>query len=92
MTPHIKRWISGVIAVPMLFTIIFYGSEVVFCVFIIVIIIGAVIEYNRMVFNGGFVREKLQVLIIAILIPLAAFSGDLRILLAVIALSTLDVF
>ncbi|MGA3208369.1 MAG: phosphatidate cytidylyltransferase [Syntrophales bacterium] len=92
MTPHIKRWISGVIAVPMLFTIIFYGSEVVFCVFIIVIIIGAVIEYNRMVFNGGFVREKLQVLIIAILIPLAAFSGDLRILLAVIALSTLAVF
>ena len=92
MTPHIKRWISGVIAVPILFAIIFYGSEVVFSAFIIIVILGAVIEYNRMVFNGGFVREKLQALIIAILIPLAAFSGDLRIVLAVIAFSMLAVF
>ena len=92
MTPHVKRWISGVIAVPILFAIIFYGSEVVFSAFIIIVILGAVIEYNRMVFNGGFVREKLQALIIAILIPLAVFSGDLRIVLAVIAFSLLAVF
>ena len=92
MTPHIKRWISGVIAVPILFAIIFYGSEVVFSAFIIIIIIGAVIEYNRMVFNGGFFPEKLQALIIAILVPLAAFSGDLRIVLAVIAFSMIAVF
>ena len=37
-------------------------------------------------------REKLQGLIIAVLIPLAAFSGDLRIVLAVIAFSMLGVF
>jgi phosphatidate cytidylyltransferase len=92
MTPHIKRWISGVIAVPILFAIIFYGSEVVFSAFIIIVILGAVIEYNRMVFNGGFVPEKLQALIIAILVPLAAFSGDLRIALAVIAFSMIAVF
>jgi phosphatidate cytidylyltransferase len=92
MTPHIKRWISGVIAVPILFAVIFYGSEVVFSAFIIIVILGAVIEYNRMVFNVGFVREKLQGLIIAALIPLAVFSGDLRIVLAVIAFSMLVVF
>jgi phosphatidate cytidylyltransferase len=92
MTPHIKRWISGVIAVPILFAVIFYGSEVVFSVFIIIVILGAVIEYNRMVFNGGFFPEKLQALIIAILVPLAAFSGDLRIVLAVIAFSMIAVF
>jgi phosphatidate cytidylyltransferase len=92
MTPHIKRWISGVIAVPILFAIIFYGSEVVFSAFIIIVILGAVIEYNRMVFNGGFVPEKLQALIIAILVPVAAFSGDLRIVLAVIAFSMIAVF
>jgi len=92
MTPHIKRWISGVIAVPILFAVIFYGSEVVFSAFIIIVILGAVIEYNRMVFNGGFFPEKLQALIIATLIPLAAFSGDLRIVLAVIAFSMIAVF
>jgi phosphatidate cytidylyltransferase len=92
MTPHIKRWISGVIAVPILFAIIFYGSEVVFSAFIIIVILGAVIEYNRMVFNGGFVPEKLQALIIAILVPFAFFLGDLRIVLAVIAFSMIAVF
>jgi phosphatidate cytidylyltransferase len=92
MTPHVKRWISGVIAVPILFAIIFYGSEVVFSVFIIIVILGGVIEYNRMVFDEGFFREKLQALIIAVLIPLAVFSGDLHIVLAVIASSMLAVF
>ncbi|HET6460209.1 MAG TPA: phosphatidate cytidylyltransferase [Syntrophales bacterium] len=92
MTPHIKRWISGLIAAPLLFAIIFYGSEAVFAAFIIMVIEGAVVEYNRMVFNEGFVREKLQGLVIALLIPIAAFSGDLRVVLAVIAFSMLGTF
>jgi phosphatidate cytidylyltransferase len=92
MTPHTKRWVSGIIAVPLLVAIILYASEEFFAAFIIAIIIGAVIEYNRMVFGEGFVREKLQGLIIAVLIPLAAFSGDLRIVSAVIAFSLFGVF
>jgi len=92
MTPHMKRWISGVVAVPLLVAIIFYGSEEVFDAFIVIIILGALIEYNRMVFDEGFSREKLQGLIIAVLIPLAVSSGDLRIVLAVIALSMIGVF
>ena len=70
--------------------ILWFGS--VFAAFIIIIIEGAVVEYNRMVFNEGFVREKLQGLIIAVLIPIAVFSGDLRIVLAVIAFSMLGTF
>jgi len=92
MSPHLKRWISGVIAVPILFAVIFYGSEVLFTAFITVIILGAVIEYNRMAFNEGSTWEKREGLIIAILIPLAAFSGDFRIVLAVITFSVLSVF
>ena len=92
MTPHVKRWIAGVVAVPLLVAIIFYGSEEVFAAFIIIVILGALIEYNRMVFNEGFSREKLQGLVIAVLIPLAASSGDLRIVLAVIAFSMIGVF
>jgi phosphatidate cytidylyltransferase len=92
MTPHAKRWISGIIAVPPLFAIILWGSEAVFGALITVVVVGAVFEYNRMVFDGGFAREKLQGVIIAVLICLAAFSGDLRIVLAVIAFSMLAVF
>ncbi len=92
MSPHIKRWISGIIAVPILFAIIFYGSEVVFTAFITFVILGAVIEYNRMVFNGGFTWEKWEGLAVALLIPLAVFSGDFDIVLAVIAFSLLGVF
>ena len=92
MSPHIKRWISGVIAVPILFAIIFYGSEVVFTAFITFVILGAVIEYNRMVFNGGFTWEKWEGLTVALLIPLAVFWGDLHIVLAVIVFSVLSIF
>lgn len=89
MSAHIKRWLSGIIAVPILFAVIFYGSEAVFAAFIILIIFGAVIEYNRMVFNGEFIWEKGQGLILAVLVPLAAFTGDLRLVLVVITFSVL---
>jgi len=54
MTPHIKRWITGIIAVPVLFAVIMYGSECVFTAFIMIISLGAVIEYNRMVFSDDY--------------------------------------
>ncbi|HUH65627.1 MAG TPA: phosphatidate cytidylyltransferase [Syntrophales bacterium] len=92
MTPHAKRWISGIIAVPPLFAIIFFGSEAVFAALITIVVVGAVFEYSRMVFDRGFARERLQGLVIAVLICFAAFSGDLRIVLAVIAFSILVVF
>ena len=92
MSSHLKRWISGVIAVPFLFVIIYYGSEAVFAAFIAIITFGAFIEYNRMAFGEGSVWEKREGLIIAVLIPLAAFSGDFRIVMAVVAFSVLSVF
>jgi len=92
MSAHIKRWLSGIIAVPILFAVIFYGSETVFTAFIIIIILGAVLEYNRMVFNSGFAWERGQGLILAVLIPLAIFTGDVRLVLAVITFSVLISF
>ncbi len=92
MNSHIKRWISGVIAVPILFAVIIYGSAVVFTAFIMLVILGAVIEYNNMVFHEGHSWEKWEGLIIALLIPLAVFSGDSRIVLAVTAFSVICVF
>src|SRR4030042_4732352 len=85
MTPHVKRWITGVIAVPILFGIIVYGSEVVFAVLIIAISLAGMQEYNQMAFGAGMPGEKAQTMVIALLILLTAVSGDFRLLSAVMS-------
>jgi len=92
MSPHIKRWITGIIAVPILLAVILYGDEGVFAGFIIIIILGAVSEYNKMVFDEESSWEKWEGLAISFLFSLAVFSGDERIILAVTAFSVMIVF
>ena len=50
---HIKRWITGIIAVPILFSIIYFSTEVIFAGFVVVVTVVAVLEYNRLVFGVG---------------------------------------
>jgi phosphatidate cytidylyltransferase len=92
MSPHIKRWITGIIAVPLLFLIIWYGSEEVFAAFIIFVSVAACYEYNKMIFEAGFSWEKWEGLIIAFFIPLTFFIGDARLINAFVAFSVLCVF
>jgi phosphatidate cytidylyltransferase len=81
MNPHMKRWVTGVIVVPILFTIVAYGSEEIFALLIIGASLQGMAEYNRMVFGAVFLQEKAETLVIALLILLSAAAGD-RILLA----------
>ena len=55
---HIKRWLTGVIAVPILFSIIYFSSEAIFAGFVLVVTIVAVLEYNRLVFGTQGGMEK----------------------------------
>jgi phosphatidate cytidylyltransferase len=87
MSPHIKRWITGIIAVPLLFLIIWYGSEELFALFIVIVILIASFEYNRLVFGTENPWEKWEGMILALFIPLAVFMGDEKLILAVIAFS-----
>ncbi len=80
MTPHMKRWLTGVIAVPILFGIIAFGGEILFSILIILASLMGMQEYNRMSFRQGFVMEKMETLIIALFILLSAFFGNLRLL------------
>ena len=91
MTPHVKRWITGVIAVPILFGIIVYGSEVAFAVLIIAVSLAGMQEYNRMAFGAGMSGEKAQTMVIALLILLTAVSGDFRLLSAVMSFAVMAV-
>ncbi|MDO8786154.1 MAG: phosphatidate cytidylyltransferase [Syntrophales bacterium] len=83
MRSHIKRWITGVVVIPLLFAVIFYGSEAVFSLLIILSIFGAVTEYNIMVFGRGAFWEKTAGLVVALFLPLAVYLGDLQLVLAV---------
>jgi phosphatidate cytidylyltransferase len=91
MTPHLKRWITGIVAVPILFGVIAYGGEGAFAVLIILASIAGMEEYNRMVFGRGFTPEKAETMVIALFILLAAYFGNLPLLLAVLSFGVMTV-
>lgn len=89
MTPHMKRWLTGVIAVPILFGIIAFGGEILFSILIVLASLMGMQEYNRMSFRQGFTLEKTETLIIALFILLSAFFGNLRLLLTCLTFSVM---
>ena len=91
MTPHLKRWITGIIAVPVLFGIIAYGGEEAFAVLIIFASLAGMEEYNRMAFGRGLNLEKVETLVIALFILLAAFFANIPLLLAVLTFAVMTV-
>ncbi len=92
MSPHVKRWITGIIAAPLLFLIIWYGSEEVFAAFIVLVVLAAFHEYNKLVFGSAHFWEKWIGVVLAFFIPTAVFTGNTRLILAVVALSVLSAF
>jgi phosphatidate cytidylyltransferase len=92
MSPHIKRWITGIIAVPILVALIVYAPPLLFDAIIVLIILVAATEYNRMTFGGARTREKAEVLAVSLLVPLAFVAGDAALVLAVVVLAMIVVF
>lgn len=92
MNPHMKRWITGAVAVPLLFAIIAYGPVWLFAALILFASLMGVHEYNQMAFGKGLAAEKTQTLVIAVVILLAAVSGDFRLLLAVLSFAVMAVW
>lgn len=88
----LKRWLTGIIIVPVLLLIIFFGSREIFAAIIILVTLGGVWEYNNMVFGKGFVREKLEGMFFAVIIPVIAVTGNHQYMLAALVFSVLSVF
>jgi len=91
MNPHAKRWATGVIAVPILFLTIAYGTETIFTLLIIIAALVGVTEYNRMVFGTGLWREKVETLAVALLILIAAAARDRVLLVAVLSFAVMAI-
>ncbi len=92
MQSHAKRWVTALIAVPLLFWIIGCAGKTAFALLIAVASVAGMLEYNRMVFKKGCSSEKTIVLAAALIFPLAAFGGNRALLLALVVFSVMTVF
>jgi len=91
MSPHLKRWVTALIAVPVLFGINAYGGKASFAVLIILASLAGMYEYNRMAFGRGLSVEKGVTMASALLILLTAVTGDAKVLFALVAFSVMAV-
>jgi phosphatidate cytidylyltransferase len=91
MNPHTKRWITGVVVVPILFAVVAYGSEAVFAALIIGASLLGMVEYNRMVFGPGPSLEKIETIVISLLILLSAAAGDMTVLVTILSFAVMAV-
>lgn len=77
MNHHLQRWITGIVAAPLLILFLYYSSEQLFALFIIAVIQIAAWEYNSLAFpDQGFAWEKAEVLVFAGVIAIAAYIAD----------------
>ena len=88
----VKRWLTGLILAPVLITVILLCSETIFASMVIIFTLGGIWEYNKIVFGEGFVTEKIESTIFAIVIPLVVLCGNNQYLTAILAFSVLIVF
>jgi phosphatidate cytidylyltransferase len=89
ISSHLKRWITGIIAVPILFLLVIYGSDLVFTLFVAAVSLGGILEYNRLVFDERSRWEKVQTMLFAVLLPLAAYFKDTHLMLGVVTIGVL---
>lgn len=92
MTPHMQRWVTGAISVPILFSVIYFGSESLFAITVVAVIVVACAEYNSLAFEKGDFRERWAVLFGGAFIPTAAWLGGDSVMLAAFTASVMIVF
>ena len=89
---NMQRWLTGIVLAVVLLLVIGWGSLEVLAAVITVVIVVGVWEYNSIVFGAGFLKEKIESLVFAILIPLAVFLGNDQLLIALLAFAMMIVF
>lgn len=89
ISSHLRRWITAVIAVPILFLLVVYASHLVFALFVTAVSLVGILEYNRLVFVAPSMPERLQTILFALLLPLAAHFGDSHTMLGIVAIGVL---
>ena len=89
---YIKRWVTGILLLVLLLAAIIKTSPEIFAATITIFIIGGVWEYNKIVFGKGFLKEKIEINIFAIIIPAVVLLGTSQLLVSVLTFCFLSVF
>lgn len=89
---NLQRWITGLVLAAVLMSVIILGSVEILTAVIVLVIVGGVWEYNSIVFGAGFLKEKIESILFAILIPVTLYMGDFQVLAAVLAFMVMAVF
>ncbi len=86
-----KRWVTGIIALPLLIVLVYKGGPVVFAAFIGIISLYSLWEYFRLVFHArkAVMRDPIPTLIlfVAPIIIWAAYKNSFQTILSVITLN-----
>lgn len=92
MSSLVKRWITGLVLVPILLIVIVFGSEALFAAVVTVFALGGIWEYNHIVFDQQFKMEKTEGLISAVAICFFAFWGDYPMMMGWLAFAVMMAF
>jgi phosphatidate cytidylyltransferase len=89
---HINRWLTALVAVPALFSLIYFGSKEIFDVLIVFVIMIGMHEYLTMTFGKGHSLEKAEGFVFAMLIAVSFYAGDAVSSMAIVSFAFLISF
>lgn len=91
---HFKRWITAIVAIPLVVLLVYKGGSILFAIFICMVCILALMEYFRIAFNINDKPEssnsfsfQLSAFIIGPIIILAAYINSFDIIFGLIILN-----
>lgn len=86
---HIHRWLTAIVAVPCLFLLIYFGSELIFSLLIVFVIGFAVWEYEKIIQGKKTMRRRWEFLLASLIVPLLTYQRDLGHLYVIMGLLTI---
>ncbi|MBN1828371.1 MAG: phosphatidate cytidylyltransferase [Deltaproteobacteria bacterium] len=91
-SPHAKRWITAIIALPLLVVLITFGSLTVLSAVVALISLIGLYEYHAMLLPGETRPALIEALLAAPIITFAAALGGLPLMTAVLVFTVMALF
>lgn len=89
---NLQRWLTGLALAAVLLAIILLGSLELLSVVVMLAILVGVWEYNAIVFGAGFLKEKTEIFLFAVLIPAITLFGNTQLLIGFLTFAVLTAF
>jgi len=78
LTSHVQRWLTGIIAGPLLLLLIIKGPILFFGCFIVLVVFWASLEYEKMVAPAWMTHRRWEFIFLAPVIPCFVYFRDLN--------------